>query len=161
MMHPSTLTSMLWSAAGGDMAALDSLHFLNTEAQLPSVFPVGPIATATIGAQALMAAELWRLRGGAEGHLQQVTVDQRHALAMFRSERYLTIDGKPPPDPWDAIAGYYQAGDGRWLQLHTNFPHHHDGVLRVLQCADNREAVAAAIKTSSICGWPKRGCAQR
>jgi crotonobetainyl-CoA:carnitine CoA-transferase CaiB-like acyl-CoA transferase len=143
-MQASILTSQLWTAAGMASGPLDRLQFSNTHVQLPSVFPVGAVAAATIGAQALMAAELWRQRGGQS---QQVTIDQAHALAMFRSERYLTVDGKAPPDPWDALAGYYQAGDGRWIQLHTNFPHHHQGVVRVLQCADNREAVAAAIKT--------------
>ena len=145
-MHALNLTRQLWSAAGvnADAAALDRLQFSNTHVQLPSVFPVGALAAATIGAQALMAAELWRTRGGAA---QQVSVDQAHALAMFRSERYLIIDGKAPPDPWGPLAGYYRAGDGRWIQLHTNFPHHHQGVLRVLQCEDSREAVAAAIGT--------------
>ncbi|MEO6922169.1 MAG: CoA transferase [Collimonas sp.] len=148
-MQPDTLAHKLidtiWHTAGRDQDALQRLFFSNLATQLPSVFPVGALASATIGAQALAAAEFWHLRGGRQ---QTVSVDQHHALAIFRSERYLLIDGKPPADPWSPIAGYYQAGDGRWIQLHTNFPHHRDGVLRVLQCADNRAAVAAA-----IAGW--------
>ena len=139
------LTGKLWRLAGGAPEALEQLSFRHPAAQLPSQFQVGALASATIGAQALAAAQFWRMRGG---RLQTVSLDQRHALAIFRSERYLLIDGKPPADPWSPIAGYYQAGDGRWVQLHTNFPHHRDGVLRVLQCADNRAAVAAA-----IAGW--------
>lgn len=141
-MSPATTLASLWSQAGADAAALDTLRFNDTELSLPSVFQVGTIAAATIAAQALAAAELWHLRSGRQ---QKIEVSMRRALAMFRSERYLRIDGKPPADPWSPIAGYYQAGDGRWIQLHTNFPHHRDGVLRVLQCADEREAVAAAI----------------
>lgn len=141
----SQLTGKLWQLAGGAPAALEQLSFSNPAAQLPSQFQVGALAASTIGAQALAAAQFWHLRGGRR---QSITLDQRHALAIFRSERYLLIDGQPPADPWSPIAGYYQAGDGRWLQLHTNFPHHRDGVLRVLQCADNRAAVAAA-----IAGW--------
>jgi crotonobetainyl-CoA:carnitine CoA-transferase CaiB-like acyl-CoA transferase len=139
------LAGKLWRLAGGAPDALQQLSFSNSAAQLPSQFQVGALAAATVGAQALAAAEFWRLRGGGK---QSVVLDQRHALAIFRSERYLLIDGQPPADPWSPIAGYYQAGDGRWIQLHTNFPHHRDGVLRVLQCADNRDAVAAA-----IAGW--------
>ncbi|WP_211470311.1 CoA transferase [Collimonas humicola] len=139
------LISTLWHLAGQAPDALGQLSFSNLARQLPSQFQVGALASATIGAQALAAAEFWRLRGGRR---QSVALDQRHALAIFRSERYLLIDGKPPADPWSPIAGYYQAGDGRWIQLHTNFPHHRDGVLRVLQCAGNRAAVAAA-----IAGW--------
>lgn len=139
------LASALWRLAGQAPDALAQLSFSHLARQLPSQFQVGALASAVIGAQALAAAEFWRLRGGGR---QSVAVDQRHALAIFRSERYLLIDGKPPADPWSPIAGYYQAGDGRWIQLHTNFPHHRDGVLQVLQCADNRAAVAAA-----IAGW--------
>ena len=141
-MQASTLASTLWSAGGGDPAELDQLRFTHTDTQLPSTFAVGAVAAATIGVQALAAASLWRLRGGTA---QSVQVNQRHALAMFRSERYVQVNGAALPDPWSPIAGYYQAGDGRWIQLHTNFPHHRDGVLRVLGCEDDRAAVAAAI----------------
>jgi crotonobetainyl-CoA:carnitine CoA-transferase CaiB-like acyl-CoA transferase len=145
MMSAAHTLQSLWNFAGADPDFLRHLQFTGDSAQLPSVFQVGDIASASIAAQALMAAQIWHHRGGA---LQQVCIDQRHALAMFRSERYLTIDGQAPADPWSPIAGYYQCGDGRWIQLHTNFPHHRDGVLKLLQCADDRAAVAQAIT-----GW--------
>ncbi|MGV7207340.1 CoA transferase [Oxalobacteraceae bacterium A2-2] len=141
-MNPASLAATLWRCAGGHPGALDQLRFHHDDAQLPSVFQVGALASASIAAQALAAAALWRLRGG---HAQQIDIDQRHALAMFRSERYLRLDGAPPPEPWSPLSGYYQAGDGRWIQLHTNFPHHRDGVLRVLACGAERAEVAAAI----------------
>ena len=143
-MTPQILTEKLWSLANGSPEILHQLSFTNTQRQLPSVFQVGAMAAATVAAQAAMAAEIWRLRGGTA---QRIEIDQAHALAAFRSERYLLVDGKTPPDPWSPIAGFYQAGDGRWMQLHTNFPQHRDGVLRILECADHRAAVAAAIKT--------------
>jgi crotonobetainyl-CoA:carnitine CoA-transferase CaiB-like acyl-CoA transferase len=141
-MTPTTLLASLWNAASCDPRALDHIRLEGCEPQLPSSFHVGAIASATIAAQALAAAETWRMR---TGRMQQVEVAMRQALAMFRSERFLSVDGKPPADPWSPLAGYYQAADGRWIQLHTNFPHHRDGVLRVLQCADSRDAVAEAI----------------
>ena len=82
-----------WQLAGGDPAALDMLSFTGSDAQLPSVFHVGALASASIAAQALAAAELWRLRTGQRQHIQ---IPMRKALAMFRSERYLTVDNKPP-----------------------------------------------------------------
>lgn len=144
-MSAETTLQSLWQFAGCAPDFLQHLRFSGNGQQLPSTFQVGDIACASIAAQALMAAQIWQQRSG---HVQQVEVDRRHALAMFRSERYLTINGQAPADPWSKIAGYYQGGDGRWIQLHTNFPHHRDGVLRVLQCADQREAVAQAIQ-----GW--------
>jgi len=141
-MDPITALRFLRQQAGCDPAALDPLRIVNPDAHLPSAFPVGAVAAATIAAQALAAAEIWRAR---TGRAQTVEIDARRALAMFRSERYLLVDGAPPASPWSPIGGHYQAGDGRWLQLHTNFPHHRDGVLRVLGCENRREAVAEAI----------------
>ncbi|MFZ3000025.1 MAG: CoA transferase [Undibacterium umbellatum] len=144
-MSAAALLASLWGMGGGKPDALQQLSFSGESAQLPSTFQVGDVASASIAVQALMAAQLWQDRDGAE---QKITVDRRHALAMFKSDRYLSVNGKPADDPWSKIAGYYQAGDGRWIQLHTNFPHHRDGVLAILQCADERTEVAKA-----IVGW--------
>jgi crotonobetainyl-CoA:carnitine CoA-transferase CaiB-like acyl-CoA transferase len=132
----------LWQMAEADPTALASVCFVDTDRSLPSSFQVGPVAAATIAAQALAAAQLWQAR---TGQAQSVEVSMRRALAMFRSERCLTVDGKAPKDPYSPIFGYYRTVDGRWIQLHTNFPHHHQGVLRVLACDDSRDAVARAI----------------
>src|SRR5260370_2616418 len=47
---------------------------------------------------------------------------------------------------WDKSAGTYRCGDGRWVRLHTNFPHHRDGVLKLLGCAYDRDAVKGALE---------------
>lgn len=157
MQVPFNPLASLWADAKCDPQSLTNLSFLNAEYQLPSSFHVGAIAAATLGAQALAAADIWRLRSShSSARSQQISIDMKHAMAMFRSERYLTVDGKPPADVWSPIAGYYQAGDGRWIQLHTNFPHHRDGVLRVLECENNRDAVAKAIG-----GWRAADLDQR
>ncbi|MGE0419115.1 MAG: CoA transferase [Acetobacteraceae bacterium] len=46
---------------------------------------------------------------------------------------------------WDPISGLWQGRDGRWIQFHCNFPHHRDGVLAVLGCGADRDAVARAV----------------
>jgi crotonobetainyl-CoA:carnitine CoA-transferase CaiB-like acyl-CoA transferase len=48
----------------------------------------------------------------------------------------------------DKIAGLYRCGDGRGVRLHTNFPHHRDGVLQLLGCDYDRPAVQRALD-----GW--------
>jgi crotonobetainyl-CoA:carnitine CoA-transferase CaiB-like acyl-CoA transferase len=80
---------------------------------------------------------------------QGVSVDIRHAAVEFRSERHVRVAGETPREAWDAIAGAYRCGDGRWVRLHTNFPHHRAGVLRLLGCEGTREAVAASLQA-----WP-------
>jgi crotonobetainyl-CoA:carnitine CoA-transferase CaiB-like acyl-CoA transferase len=135
----------LWRSAGHDDAALRRIQFTGAEPVLPSSFAVGTAAQATIGASALAAAELWRRR---TGRWQNVSVDMRHAAIEFRSDRYLRVDGREPPDHHDGVAGLYRCGDGRWARLHTNLPHHRDGLLKLLGCDGNKAAVQRALD-----GW--------
>lgn len=132
----------LWQAAGLDSEALADLTLTGADPVLPSLFRVGTAAQTAIGLSALAAAALHRQRSGVH---QQVTVDMRHAAIEFRSERYMRVAGERPAALWDAIAGTYRCGDGRWVRLHTNFPHHRDGVLALLGCAYDRDAVAHAL----------------
>jgi len=145
--HLSARTALgaLWHAAGLPDEALDQLSLVGAEPVLPSSFAVGTAAQASIAASALAAALLWADRTGRQ---QAVAVDMRHAAVEFRSERYLRIDGAPAGEQWDAIAGLYQVAGGGWVRLHTNFPHHRDGILRLLGCAHDRAAVADALS-----GW--------
>ena len=135
----------IWRAAGHAEAALETVDLTGSEPVLPSSFRVGTAAQTTIAAAALAASELWRLR---TGRSQRVSVDMRSAAIEFRSERYLRVDGKPPSEYHDPIAGLYRCGDGRWLRLHTNLPHHRDGVLALLGCPHERTAVQRALD-----GW--------
>ena len=141
-MSVSDVLTDIWSLAACPPAALDDVTLTGADPVLPSSFRVGAAAQATIAASALAAAELWRLRGGRR---QGVALDMRHAAVEFRSERYLRVDGGPPPELWDDIAGVYRAGDRRWLRIHTNFPHHRAGILDLLQCEYNRDDVKRAL----------------
>jgi crotonobetainyl-CoA:carnitine CoA-transferase CaiB-like acyl-CoA transferase len=132
----------LWRLAALRETALRHAHLTGMDPVLPSSFRVGTAAQASIAAAALAAAELRHARGQPR---QDVAVDMRHAAIEFRSERYCRVDGKPAPEPWDRIAGTYRCADGRWLRLHTNFPHHRDGMLKLLGCAYDREAVKEAL----------------
>jgi hypothetical protein len=133
----------LWRLAGGDAAALDHLNLSGRDPVLPSSFRLGTAAQASIAAVGLAAAEL-HYRAGAPR--QTVSVDMRHAAVEFRSEHYLTIDGGGSASLADPLFGAYRAGDGRFVRLHTNFPHHRDSVLKFLGCAPSRAAIEAALK---------------
>ena len=141
MQSPCEILSDVWSSVGGEASALDALTLTGVEPQLPSSFRVAAAAQVSIAASALAAAQIWKMR---KGQAQQVVVDMRHAAVECRSERYLRVDGKPPPPAWDAIAGVYKVRDG-FVRLHTNFPHHRDAVCKVLDCTAGREAVQAAL----------------
>jgi len=145
-LDPEDVLVELWSDAGLDEEALEDVAFTGNEPVLPSSFAVGTAAQASIGAAALAAAELWRLRSGLR---QQVSVEMRDAAIEFRSERYLRVDGKDLDDHHDPIAGLYRCGDGRWARLHTNLPHHRDGLLQLLGCNHDKAAVQRALER-----WP-------
>jgi crotonobetainyl-CoA:carnitine CoA-transferase CaiB-like acyl-CoA transferase len=142
MQSPRDILSDIWLAAGGEPSALDRVRLTGEEPQLPSSFRVAAAAQASIAATGLAAAQIWKLRAGQN---QDVAVDMRHAVVECRSERYLRVDGKPPPPTWDAIAGIYKTRDRRFVRLHTNFRHHRDAVCKVLDCTPERDEVQAAL----------------
>src|SRR4030081_3906086 len=142
MQSPREILSDIWTSAGGDPSALDAVTLTGEAPQLPSSFRVAAAAQASVAATGLAAAQVWKLRSGQS---QDVAVDMRHAVVECRSERYLRVDGKPPPPAWDAIAGIYKTGDQRFVRLHTNFRHHRAAVCKVLNCKAERDDVQAAL----------------
>ena len=161
--------SALWTGCELPADALGDVRLTGADPVLPSSFAVGTAAQVSIAASALAAATVWRMRGGRR---QSVSVDMRHAAIEFLSEHFATIEGVTPEDPWDRIAGTYQCGDGRWVRLHTNFPHHRDGILRILGCDYERQAVATALQSwtgfgledaaaaNGLCATAMRSCAE-
>src|SRR6202795_4275303 len=142
MQTPREILADLWALAGGDAAALGTVPLGGEEPQLPSSFRIAAAAQSSIAAAGLAAAQIWKSRSGQS---QDVAVDMRHAVVECRSERYLRVDGKPPPPAWDAIAGIYKTRDRRFVRLHTNFLHHREAVCRVLNCKAERDDVQAAL----------------
>ncbi len=141
-MTPRDALEHLWMLAACSPAALDDLDVSGDDPGLPSIYRLGALAAGTIGAAALAAAELHRLRTDVR---QRVEIDVRRSLAAFRSERYVQIDESVPFEMGDPVTGYYPTRDGRWIQLHANFAHHRDGIAQVLGTSTERADVAAAI----------------
>jgi len=142
MQTPREILADLWRLAGGEPSALEAVKFTGEEPQLPSSFRVAAAAQVSVAAAGLAAARIWKLRSG---EAQSVAVDMTHAVSECRSERYLRVDGKPPPPAWDPTAGIYRTRDRRFVRLHTNFRHHRAAVCKVLQCKEEREAIQSAL----------------
>lgn len=139
---PSNVLADLWRAGGQPDKGLEAVTLTGNEPVLPSSFAVGTAAQATVAAAGLAANELWHLR---TGRRQRVSVDMRHAATEFRSERYLRIDGEPAREDRDRIVGLYRCGDGRWVRLHTNLPHHRAGTLKLLGAEYDRASVQSKL----------------
>ena len=140
----STLSSIL-DTVGFDALPADHVSFSGTDPILPSNFLIGTAGAASIAACGLAAADLWELR---TGRRQDVGMDVRTGAIAMRCSRYTRKLGGEASSGMADISDFYQCGDGRWVQLHCNFPHHRDGSLKILGCEANKEAVAAAVK-----GW--------
>lgn len=106
---------------------------------LPSVFKTSELA---IGTVALCAHELAGLLASLDQ--QQVSPEIHPRLASLWFADSLKPVGWRAPEAWDVIAGDYQSADG-WIRLHTNLAHHRLAALTVLDCAAERDAVAAAV----------------
>jgi crotonobetainyl-CoA:carnitine CoA-transferase CaiB-like acyl-CoA transferase len=144
MRSPHAILADLCQVVGLPGEPLEMVTLTGNDPALPSSFRVGTAAQMSIAAIACAANVIWQAR---TGRLQQVSVDMRHATAEFRSERYLRVDGRPAPPLWDDLAGAYRCRDGRWVRIHTNFPHHRAGILALLHCAPERSAVTEALAT--------------
>jgi crotonobetainyl-CoA:carnitine CoA-transferase CaiB-like acyl-CoA transferase len=145
MMDARAALQDLLTLAERQPAANDEIVVTGRDPVLPTNFLLGTAGSVAIAAGGVAAADLWYVRTGRRQH---VTLDMRAAAAALRSDRYLRIDGKPPSNPWGRISGFYQTRDGRWNQLHCNFPHHRDGVLALLGCDNDATAVAPAVQLS-------------
>jgi CoA-transferase family III len=111
----------------------------------PCRYPLGRLAAETLAACGVAVSELWALRGGRR---QRVRVPVRAAAATLLSFAFLRAEGRPVPRLPLATTALYRGRDGRWIHLHGGFPHLRDGTLRLLGCADEAGALAAA-----VAGW--------
>ncbi|KAI0642994.1 CoA-transferase family III [Trametes meyenii] len=122
-------------------------HLLLSEQPDPSVnssFRIGTVAQTTIGLSGLAAAEFHKLRTGIK---QDVSIEARHAVLEFKSEAYYSVEGESGDEfaLFDALAGVYRTKDDSYVRIHTNFPHHKQGILDILHCEPTRESISAAI----------------
>ena len=136
--------SEVWSLAGGRRDALGNISLLGSDPILPTNFKVGTAASVSIGAASLAALEVWRYRTGRE---QNITLSIRDAAIAFCSEHFTQVNNKAVMQSfWSPASGHFNDKDGNWVQLHCQYPHLRDGVLRVLECENEPKAVQKAVE---------------
>ena len=128
-----------WEGRGPDTPA-----FTGGDPQLPSTFRLATAGAAVLGAVGLAADALWRLK---TGRSQDIAVDLRAAALAMRSNRHVRVGTAGFGAAWADISGLYRCADGRWVQLHCNYPWLAEGILDILGCASDRAAVTAALGT--------------
>jgi len=132
------------ATVGLDPASGDQVRITDADPILASNFRIGTAGAAVIAATGLAAANLWEMRTGRQ---QTVSLDVRRAAMAMRSDRFLHQNGKKMHAA-DPVSGIYQCRDGRWVQLHCNYPHHRARTVALLGADETKESVAAA-----VAGW--------
>ncbi|ETI23806.1 hypothetical protein G647_05612 [Cladophialophora carrionii CBS 160.54] len=138
----------LWETLNLPKEALKSINISDADTIcLPSSFKIGHLAQTSITLTALLAALIHSERETLK-FIPQVTVPVRRACLEFKSERLLTINGKPMPSTWGPIGGLHRTLDG-YVRVHDSFPNHRAATKKLLGLAEDadREAVSRAIAT--------------
>ncbi len=112
-----------------------------------------PYCAAEAAAAALVAgADVVRQAAAQDGASAELCIDARHAESSLLSFAYLrfrdpenALGPRVAGEDRTAAAGFYPAKDGRWVYLHSGFPHNTQGLLELLGAKDNRRAVGRAI----------------
>ncbi len=145
------MLAQAWAALAADAdprlpAGLEVFWVSGAPGHLPSRLPVEDAAVACTGAALLAAAALHAQRGGSAGSRGSPTarLDRGHVAAAFRSEAWLRIGGEQAGPGFAPLSRFWRAADG-WVRTHGNYPWHRSALLRALGCADDPDAVAAAI----------------
>jgi crotonobetainyl-CoA:carnitine CoA-transferase CaiB-like acyl-CoA transferase len=125
-----------------------NITFEGRDPLMKSVVRLGGSAALALVQQAVVAAKLWRMRGGRG---QDIRVNLGRAirrLAPLLEFRWETINGYPADVPdrmVGAYLGFYRTRDGRHVIPVNIYPGLKSRMLRVLDCADNPEALGRAI----------------
>jgi crotonobetainyl-CoA:carnitine CoA-transferase CaiB-like acyl-CoA transferase len=132
-------------------AAPDFVHIESEPPALKTRFHADEAAAAAIAAGAMTAADIWTLRSGER---QSVTVGTREAAASlvgFLHQKF--ADASRAPDPRGQLAasrtaanGFHETRDGRFVFLHPSFPESTARLHKVLDCADEPDAVKATMR---------------
>jgi CoA-transferase family III len=133
------LAGLVTGAANQRLAIDDHIRVVGPDVVAASAYDVDRIL-ASSAVYAVAAADGLGLDRGAQPSPR--SIDLAHLLAFCTT--HVEVDGKPVP-AWADLSGVYPTLGGRHLQIHCNFAHHAEGVVRRLGCAPDRASVAAAI----------------
>jgi crotonobetainyl-CoA:carnitine CoA-transferase CaiB-like acyl-CoA transferase len=126
-----------------------TVTFTGLDPIMPSTVRLGGAAALSLVQQSIVAARLHRLRGGAG---QDIRVDLAQAirrLAPATERKWELLNGYPAAiedrGQW-LMLGFYRTADDREVLAANLYPSLKSGMLKLLQCWDDKEAITAAIR---------------
>lgn len=111
-----------------------------------SPWRIGEAAAAALAAQAVAVSEIWNIRkGGLQG--QKIEIDVSDAALSTLRCNYMRQNGYsvPLPDIDYPTVGMYQTKDKKFVFINGGYPALRRGILRILNCPDDRTAISAAL----------------
>lgn len=130
--NPPVGAEQAWSALGGRPDLLPRLVHFRRSGLLPSVLPVQELATCSVAACSLAAAEFTDVRSPGS-RASYATVDDAAVASAFASDRHLRVDGRAVT-AFAALSRFWPTADG-WVRTHANYPHHRARLLQALELA--------------------------
>ena len=120
------------------------VDFIGHDPIFPSTFGLGEVASVALAAQSLAICEVWRQRTGRE---QSVSIDVAAAALSLESVLLLRQRGYPVPYPdvTYPLTCFHTCRDGRGIFLHGGYPLLRNGLLDLLNCPNNLNAINAAV----------------
>lgn len=120
------------------------IEFIGNDPVFPSTFSLGEAASVALAAQSLAICELWRQRSG---HEQSVSINVAAAALSLESVLLLRQRGYPVPYPdvTYPLTAFHTCQDGRGIFLHAGYPLLRNGLLDLLDCPNNLNAINAAV----------------
>jgi crotonobetainyl-CoA:carnitine CoA-transferase CaiB-like acyl-CoA transferase len=107
---------------------------------------IGEAAAAALAAQGIALSKIWDIRKGKD---QKQTIDIDVASAALSTLRcnFMKQNGYsiPFPDIDYPTVGIYETKDKRHVFINGGFPGLRRGILKILNCPDNRESIALAL----------------
>jgi crotonobetainyl-CoA:carnitine CoA-transferase CaiB-like acyl-CoA transferase len=126
-----------------DVDDTEEVEIIGADPVLHTRFRIGEACAAVLAACGVAISDLWELRTGRRQHTR---IDVGGAAAALLSFIYLRSEATPELARASlAMTALYQAAAGRWVHLHGGFPHLRDGLLELLECANEPESIAHAV----------------
>jgi len=129
------------------------IEFAGADPVVPSVLRLAGAASVALVAKSVALAALHRDRGGPG---QDIAMDLRvapHRLCPFYDRRWELLDGYPVESPANRNQAlglsFHRSADDRWVMPLNPYPGLKVAAQRLLDCADDPEAVARAVRR-----WP-------
>ena len=131
---------------GFDSSGVD-ITITGCEPVTKSPWHIGEASATALSAMATLISKIYDIRTGSESR-QGVEIDLNIAALSTLRCAFMRNNGYeiPFPDIEYPCVGLYEAKDGKWVFINGGFPRLRRGLLKVLQCADNAEDIARAVK---------------